>query len=261
MGHKSLAVNLSDLAAMGAEPAWFLLALTLPQDKPAWLEDFAEGMAALAGQAGIRLVGGDTTSGPLNICVTAAGLVEPGQALARNGARPGDLVVVSGVPGRAALALDQIRSGSDPQTVVRQALDYPQPRLELGLALRGLASSCIDVSDGLLADLGHILEQSGVGAEIDLEKLQADDSLAAIPAGRRWPLQLAGGDDYELCFTVPAAHAGRLEQASAVGAVRLSVIGRIREGQGIVVREPGGQPYQVPGRGYEHFSTAAGKET
>lgn len=258
LGHKSLAVNLSDLAAMGAEPAWFLLALTLPRAEPAWLDAFAEGMAALAGQCGIRLVGGDTTSGPLNICVTAAGCVEPGKALTRSGAQPGDLVVVSGVPGRAALALEQLKSGVDVHAEARRALDYPEPRLELGLVLSGLASACIDISDGLLADLGHILEQSGVGAEIDLDKLPEDPALAEIPSRQRWPLQLAGGDDYELCFTVPSDHAGRLEQAALSGAVTLSVIGRVREERGLSVREPNGQLYVLPVQGYEHFSAPAG---
>ena len=166
LGHKALAVNLSDLAAMGAEPAWFFLALTLPEIQPDWLEDFAQGMAGLAEDAGIQLAGGDVTSGPLSITITVLGLVESGQALRRTGARAGDLIVVSGTLGDAALALQAIAAGGSPDTVSGVALNRPIPRLELGLQLRGLASSCIDVSDGLLADLGHILLASGKGAEI-----------------------------------------------------------------------------------------------
>ena len=157
LGHKALAVNLSDLAAMGAEPAWYFLALTLPAVDSAWLDSFAEGMAKLAEDAGIELAGGDTTAGPLSITITALGLVEGGQALTRNGAQEGDLVAVSGVLGEAAFACKSLDVGITPDANARRALDHPIPRLSLGRCLRELATSCIDLSDGLLADLGHIL--------------------------------------------------------------------------------------------------------
>ena len=213
LGHKSLAVNLSDLAAMGAEPAWFLLALTLPEGDAEWVEAFAGGMSRLAHAAGVALVGGDTTSGQLSITITAAGLVAPGQALRRSGAEPGDRILVSGVTGLAALALRQIKAGLEPAAAARLALEFPVPRLELGTALCGLASDCIDVSDGLAADLGHILDRSGVGAVLDLGAMPVAPPLSELPDTERWALQLGGGDDYELCFTVPP---GQLDAVMAL---------------------------------------------
>jgi len=258
IGHKALAVNLSDLAAMGATPAWFLLALTLPSAADAWIEAFADGMATLAAAAPIRLAGGDVASGPLNVCVTALGLVASGAALTRSGARVGDLVVVSGRPGAAAHALQTVLGGGEPTPDDRAALDYPRPRLALGLALRGVASACIDVSDGLLADLGHILEASGVGAEVDAAGLPVPTSLAEWPEARRLPLQLAGGDDYELCFTLPARLEPELPGLAARGGVELSVIGRIVDRPGLTTRCADGSLYEPPRGGYEHFGAGPG---
>lgn len=254
VGHKALAVNLSDLAAMGAEPAWFLLALTLPDAEPAWLEPFAQGMARLAADHSIYLAGGDVAAGPLNVCVTALGLVEPGRALTRSGAAPGDLVVVSGQPGAAARALDALQSGGVPDDRELAALEFPQPRVKLGLALRGLATACIDLSDGLLADLGHILEASGVGAELELHRLPCAESMRSLSEEERWRWQLAGGDDYELCFTLPRALAGRLEALQRETALELTVIGRITAEPGLAVWRPDGSPYRAERPGYEHFS-------
>jgi thiamine-monophosphate kinase len=253
VGHKALAVNLSDLAAMGAEPAWFFLALTLPAADTEWLECFAAGMAQLATASGIYLAGGDLTSGPLNICVTAVGLVEAGRALQRSGAVPGDRVVVSGRPGAAAHALDTMRRGGEPDEQDRAALDYPVPRLELGRALQGVASSCIDLSDGLLADLGHVLDASRVGAELALDSLPCPASMAALPEHERWPLQLSGGDDYELCFTVPAASSKRLHALAQRCNCELTVIGAITAERGLKLRGPGGGVYRPARPGYEHF--------
>ena len=253
IGHKALAVNLSDLAAMGAEPAWFFLALTLPAADTEWLERFAAGMAGLAAEAGIYLAGGDLTSGSLNICVTAVGLVETGRALRRSGASPGDLVVVSGRPGAAARALDVLRRGGEPDEQDRAALDFPVPRLELGRALQGLATSCIDLSDGLLADLGHVLHASKVGAQLALDSLPCPASLAALPERERWPLQLSGGDDYELCFTLPAASRQRVDALAQRGNCELTVIGAITAERGLNLREPGGGIYRPARPGYEHF--------
>jgi len=258
VGYKALAVNLSDLAAMGAQPAWFLLALTLPRGDREWLDAFARAMARLAAESGIYLAGGDMTSGPLNVCVTALGLIEKGQALTRAGARPGDLVVISGRPGAAAHALQALQTGVPPHPADQKALDFPLPRLALGRALRGLASACIDLSDGLLADLGHILEASGVGAEIELPDLPCPDSMAALAPAQRWPLQLAGGDDYELCFTLAASsreELGGLEQAAGV---ELTVIGVVTEQPGLRVRQPDGELYRSEQSGYDHFSGSDG---
>ena len=254
VGHKALAVNLSDLAAMGAEPAWFFLNLSLPFESDAWLDEFAAGMADLASDAGVLLAGGDTTSGPLSVTVTALGFVEPGAALLRSGARAGDLVVVSGAPGRAAHALERIGQGEQPADAARAALDVPQPRLALGSALRGLATACIDVSDGLLADLGHILEQSAVGAEVYVDALPSDGELEGIDLAHRWSLQLAGGDDYELCFTVPAGAESRLDGLAADLGLALTVIGRITAERGLRVLQPGGEAFIPDRAGYQHFA-------
>ena len=211
LGHKSLAVNLSDLAACGARPLAFTLALSLPRADAAWTEAFAGGLLALADAHGCELVGGDTTQGPLNICITVFGEVPPGQALLRSGARAGDDIWVSGSLGDARLALEALLDHTTlpPGTLAaaRQRLEAPTPRVVLGQALRGIASSALDVSDGLLGDLGHILEQSRVGASLDTRLITP-----LLDAGRHTPLAidllhqctLSGGDDYELCFTAPA---------------------------------------------------------
>jgi thiamine-monophosphate kinase len=253
IGHKSLAVNLSDLAAMGARPAWFFMALTLPQEDRAWLDSFAQGMAALAADTGAMLAGGDITSGPLSVTVTALGLVRKGTALTRAGAREGDLVVVSGRPGAAASALAELEAGRAPDASDLAALNYPEPRLELGRALVGLASACIDLSDGLLADLGHILEQSGCGAELQLDRLPSPRSLSGRDPEDRWPIPLGGGDDYELCFTVPADSADRLPDLSRSCGLELTAIGRIVDRPGLRLRTANGGFYEAARAGYEHF--------
>jgi len=254
LGHKALAVNLSDLASMGAEPAWFFLALTVPAIDSSWLDSFAQGIAVLAAQAGIELAGGDTTAGPLSITITALGLVEPGKALTRAGAREGDLVVVSGELGAAAFALKALANGDMPDAASRSALDRPQPRLELGRRLQGLATSCIDLSDGLLADLGHILRASGTGAEIELERLPGSDSLVGLDEAERLELQTSGGDDYELCFTIPPHREAELAHIAEQTDVRLTVIGEITAAPGLRCKTRQGGVYLPPGKGYEHFS-------
>lgn len=253
VGYKALAVNLSDLAAMGAEPAWFLMALALPQADTAWVDAFATGMAELAVEADIRLVGGDVTSGRRSVCITAMGLVEPGTALRRDGAQPGDRVVVSGQPGRAANALRALESGDRPDAGDKLALQFPEPRLALGRALRGRATACIDLSDGLLSDLGHVLQRSGCGAVVELERIPCAETLLALPAQERWRRQLTGGDDYELCFTLPAAECGHLAALGEAAGIPLTVVGEITEAPGLTLLEPGGQRYQPQGTGWEHF--------
>lgn len=256
IGHKSLAVNLSDLAAMGAEPGWFFMALTLPTGDAAWVESFARGVAGLACEAGIVLAGGDTTSGGLSITITALGLVDKGRALTRGGAKPGDRVLVSGTPGRAALALQQIKAGTQPCEECRKALEYPIPRLALGAALPGTASACIDISDGLAADLGHILERSGTGARLDLGSLPYTDSLSGLGEEQRWALQLAGGDDYELCFTVPPEQMHRIPVLAAECGVALTEIGIISSQPGLALERPGGGIFEPGLAGFQHFAAA-----
>lgn len=252
VGYKALAVNLSDLAAMGAEPAWFFLSLTLPSMDADWVRDFARGMNELAGRAGIRLTGGDLTSGPLNVNVTACGLVPSGQALTRSGAREGDVIGISGPTGLAGRALLEWGRGRVPAPACAAALKRPEPRLAFGVALRGRAHSCIDVSDGLLADLGHIADASGVGAKIELERLPVPAELSDLAESDRWDLQLGGGDDYELCFTAAPDSWGAICEQGKTAGVEPICIGQITAGQGCTCVRPDGREYR-PGRaGYVH---------
>lgn len=260
VGHKALAVNLSDLAAMGAIPSWFFMALTLPSEDPYWLDAFANGVAGLASNSRIQLAGGDVSSGPLSITITALGLVHKEKFLVRSGAAPGDVIVVSGQPGAAAFALAMLKRGERPSVADLAALEYPTPRLDLGQSLIGLATSCIDISDGLAADLGHILEQSNTGAVVELENLPCPVSMVALPSQERWPLQLSGGDDYELCFTIPATSLSALPDLSKVTGVELTVIGLINDETELVFRAPGGERYKPPVDGYRHFDNHAGEE-
>lgn len=251
---KSLAVSLSDLAAMGAEPAWFFLAISLPDIDSEWCAEFAEGLLEMSVLGQIQLAGGDTTSGPLSITITAMGLVEQGGALRRDGARPGELIVVSGQPGLAALGLQQQQAGAAVHPVARQALKRPRPRLELGRQLSGFASSCIDVSDGLAADLGHILRASGCGAELRLSQLPAADAFSGLEEEQRWALQLSGGDDYELCFTLPKQNKPELAGIQQRTGVSLHVIGETTPGAGLKMLQPGGKEFLLQRAGYEHFA-------
>ncbi|ADL56343.1 thiamine-phosphate kinase [Gallionella capsiferriformans] len=254
LGHKTLAVNLSDLAAMGAVPRWATLAISLPAADDMWLEQFSAGFFALAARYGVDLVGGDTTRGPLNLCVTIFGEVDAQQALRRSGAQVGDEIWVSGTLGDAALALahmqGRVRLEDDEFASCAVALHQPQPRVALGLALRGLAGSAIDISDGFLADLGHILDASGVGAEIDFLALPVSDVVR-----RRFVASylLSGGDDYELCFTAPVS---RHAEVLAIGQeidLPLSCVGRIVAGHGCFVRDGDGKLIDTEGAGYDHF--------
>jgi thiamine-monophosphate kinase len=259
LGWKTLAVNISDMAAMGANPRWATLALSLPRADEAWLSAFASGFFACAKEFEVDLVGGDTTRGPLNLAVTIFGEVERGQALRRDGAKPGDDIWVSGTLGGAALALKALQGDVElvPEQLntCRRLLDQPQPRVALGLALRGIASSALDISDGLVGDLGHILERSGVGAEICFDALPAHPALEPLLA-ETWAQQcvLAGGDDYELCFT--ATH----EQHDAIKAIEESLglnltrIGRITAETDLQLLDAAGQPMQTTEGGYDHFA-------
>jgi thiamine-monophosphate kinase len=255
LGWKTLAVNVSDIAAMGARPRWATLAIALPNADEAWIAAFARGFFACAGEFGIDLIGGDTTRGPRNFCVTIFGEVAAGKALRRDGARVGDEIWVSGRPGRAALGLAHLQG----RTVLDEArradciaaLQRPQPRVALGLALQGLATAAIDVSDGLLADLGHILEASGVSAQL---------KIAALPAPTlERDAYLAGGDDYELVFTAPLAKHADIAALSQTLGLALACIGRIEAGPAgrMDVFDADGTPVDVPRRGYDHFANGS----
>ncbi len=257
LGHKTLAVNLSDLAAMGATPRWATLALSLPAVEEAWLEQFSRGFFGLAERHGVELVGGDTTRGALNLSVTIMGEVPKGMALRRDGASVGDDIWVSGTLGEAALALAHLqgRIALPPEVYATCAahLHQPQPRVALGFALRGIANSAIDISDGLLADLGHILERSQLGAELDYATIPC-----SLSGGQKNDLVqqcvLAGGDDYELCFTTPVEHRAEIEKISAVLTLPLTRIGKIIAGKGCTVRAADGSTMQIREQGYDHFA-------
>ncbi len=259
LGHKALAVNLSDLAACGAEPVGFTLALALPRADEDFLRGFAQGMWALADAHGIELMGGDTTAGPLNICITVLGLVPPHAALRRDAARPGDEIWVSGCLGDARLALEVFRgtralTGDDFDSV-RRAMEQPQPRVALGLALRGLAHAAIDLSDGLLGDLGHVLRRSGVGATLDFAALPRRAGLARQPRCVQQLCLLSGGDDYELLFTAaPAQHAAVLAAAQR-SSTAVRRIGHIHAAAGLQVLNETGQPMPVEATGFDHFKS------
>lgn len=263
LGHKALAVNLSDLAAMGAEPAWFLLNLTLPEADVRWLERFCRGMFNLAREYNVQLVGGDTSRGPLAIAIEAHGFVPDGMALRRSGAKAGDRIYVTGTLGDAALAL-QHRLGKQQLSnrdfaAVAERLDRPAPRVREGLALRGVAHSAIDISDGLLADLGHILELSHAGARIFLDKIPVSPVCRAHITKFGWEVALAMGDDYELCFTVPPQNVGSLEQLQF--ACGLHCIGEIEPDPGLRIVDESGEPYDPPFTGHDHFAKPKSGDT
>ena len=259
LGHKALAVNLSDLAACGARPLAFTLALALPRADEAFVAPFARGLLTLAQLHGIELVGGDTTCGPLNICITVMGEVPSGRALLRSGAQPGDELWVSGQLGDARLALEAFRGtlslSAAAFEATRRAMELPQPRVALGLALRGLASSAIDISDGLLGDLGHVLQRSGVGAVVELAQLPRSQWLAAQPEPVQQECLLAGGDDYELLFTAPARSHDEVLAAARNAGVAVSRCGRIEAGAGLRIVDSSGR--ELPAskwRSFDHFS-------
>jgi thiamine-monophosphate kinase len=257
IGWKALAVNLSDLAAMGARARWFVLALTLPQADKAWIEPFARGLKAMADQSGVALVGGDTTAGPLSITITAIGTVESGRALRRSCAKADDRVCVTGTLGDAALALrlglaTQCARFDADREFLKGRLNRPSPRLSAGFNLRGLASAAIDLSDGLAGDLKHILEASWVGAELFIDKLPVSEAFQRLaPADSRLALQAAGGDDYELCVCIPPQ---KLDEARRRLDLPLTEIGRITREPGLRWLDAKGRQQAVDLRGYQHFS-------
>lgn len=266
LGHKCLAVNLSDLAACGARPLAFTLALALPAAEEAWLDPFARGLLALADEHGCELIGGDTTKGPLTICITVFGEVPHGEALLRSGARAGDDIWVSGTVGDARLALEALRKTVElPAAVLaaaRDRMDIPQPRVALGQALRGVATAAVDISDGLLGDLGHVLQASHAGATVDadaaIDLLASNPALERCAAGfspeMRLDLVLAGGDDYELAFTAPAAARDAVASAALQAHTRVTRIGRIDAQPGLRVVDRHGKAIAGRFASFDHFA-------
>jgi thiamine-monophosphate kinase len=260
LGHKALAVNLSDLAACGATPRAFTLALALPRVDAAFLEGFARGLFALADAHGIALVGGDTTAGPLNICITVMGEAPLGAALLRSGAQAGDDLYVSGTLGDARLALEAFRGSvvlpGEGLAQARRAMELPQPRVALGQALRGIAHSAIDVSDGFLGDLGHVLARSGgLGATVEVDALPRSALLAAQPASLQRLCTLAGGDDYELVFSAPQAARAAVESAAAAAATPVARVGRLEAEPGLRLLDAKGQRLPNDYASFDHFKS------
>ena len=261
LGHKTLAVNLSDLAAMGARPRWALLAGALPAADEAWLAAFTQGLFALADRFDVTLVGGDTTRGPRTLSLTIVGELPAGTAITRGGARVGDDVYVSGTVGDAMLALAALQGRTELRAnelaPLQRRLDWPEPRVDLGLALRGIASSALDISDGLTGDLAHILEASAVGATLDLPAIPRSASLASRVQGPERELGLAcllaGGDDYELCFTAPVAARAAVLGAAAAAGVGAARIGTITAEPGLRIRDEHGAPLAALPRAFDHF--------
>jgi thiamine-monophosphate kinase len=267
IGHKALAVNLSDLAAAGSQPRCFFLALALPAADEVWLQAFTEGMFALADAHGCVLAGGDTTRvpelagemGPLTINITAVGAVPRGASLTRAGAQPGDDIWISGQLGDAALALladtGEVRLDDAAARAVRARLDQPTPRVHLGVALRGFATACIDVSDGLIGDLGHVLRRSKVGAMLGWATVPRSGSLRQQPRDVQIRCALAGGDDYELAFTAPARHRAAIESAAHNVRTLVTRVGVITEGRDLSVCDEADKPMDMPFKAYDHFGS------
>ena len=261
LGHKALAVNLSDLAAMGARPLGFTLALSLPQADDAWLAAFARGMFALADAHACPLVGGDTTRGPLNICITVFGEVMPGRALRRDAARVGDDIYVSGRTGEARLALEWLLGtpwaraavGTELPDDLRARLERPTPRLALGQALAGVAHAALDLSDGMTGDLGHILAASGVGADIALADLPVAPALANLPDAERLTSLLSGGDDYELMFTAPVSARDAVQATAQASGTTVTRIGKVTPAPGLRMLDVTGQTVAHSTKSFDHF--------
>lgn len=259
IGYKSLAVNLSDLAAMGAEPTWILLALTLPEANEAWLRQFTQGFFSLMQRFNCQLVGGDLTCGPLSVTVQALGFVPMEKALLRQGAQSGDRIYVTGTLGDAGLALAYLQKKvpfpltEEQIKFILRRLNCPEPRVDVGLALRGVANSAIDISDGLAADLGHILTASQIGAKIYLNKLPLSDALLNLREEEAWNFALSAGDDYELCFTVPQARENILRVMLAKLNCLYTCIGQLSEGNCLLLQDKNGSEFILKNTGYQHF--------
>ncbi|MCQ8879109.1 thiamine-phosphate kinase [Pseudoalteromonas shioyasakiensis] len=259
LGHRVLAVNLSDLAAMGAEPTWVSVALTLPTIDVEWLEEFTEGMHEIAEYFNVQIIGGDTTQGPLSITICAKGTIPHGTALRRSGAKVGDWIYVTGPLGDAGLAIEARKQGitvaPEHLRYINQRFDYPTPRVAAGQVLRGAASAAIDISDGLMADLGHILAMSQVSAQINVDKVPTSDAMRdTLNKTQQLPFILNYGDDYELLFTVPDDNKSMLELKLRQYGVEASCIGQIKSGEGHIELMLDGEKLEYQETGFEHFS-------
>ncbi len=259
LGHRAVAVNLSDIAAMGAEPAWISIALTLPSVDEQWMRAFSASIFEICEYYNVEVVGGDTTQGPMSITISAKGLVPQNKALRRSGAKPGDWIYVTGTLGDAAAAIDAINNRKTLpmkyQAFIKNRFEYPTPRVAVAQGLREVATSAIDISDGLLADLGHILERSNVGAVVNVDALPFSDALVgSSELEQRIAFALAGGDDYELLFTVPEDKRGALDVTMAHYGIKLTCIGQILGQSGKIDLKHKGEPYVFAGKGYQHFS-------
>jgi thiamine-monophosphate kinase len=249
IAHKSLAVNLSDIAAMGAKAKYYTLAIALPKIDKSWLQEFSDSLRQLSGHYQVSLIGGDTTRGALNITITMFGMVENSKALTRSGARPGDGVYVSGTIGDAGFCFWKLSNGLIPSNQELKRLNCPTPRVELGLALKNQASACIDISDGLEQDLSHILKTSSVGAVIEVEKIPISEALLGhIKDTNDWSIPLCGGDDYELCFTVPEDKEEALKKLSESCNVNITRIGVVTKSLGLQI-----EGFDGPSKSYQHF--------
>jgi len=249
IAHKSLAVNLSDIAAMGAKAKYFTLAITLPKIDKSWLQEFSDSLRQFSMNFNVSLIGGDTTRGPLNITITMIGIVESSKVLKRSGARPGDGVYVSGTIGDAGYCFWKLSNGLIPSNQELKRLNCPTPRVELGLELKNLASACIDISDGLEQDLSHILKASSVGAVIEVEKIPITEALDVhIKDTNDWSIPLCGGDDYELCFTIPECNKEGIVKISESCNVDITKIGVVSESLGLQI-----EGFDGPRKSYQHF--------
>jgi len=249
IAHKSLAVNLSDIAAMGAKAKYFTLAITLPKIDKSWLREFSDSLRQLSGHYEVSLIGGDITRGSLNITIAMIGIVENSKALTRSGARPGDGVYVSGTIGDAGFCFWKLSNGLVPSNQEFKRLNCPIPRIELGLVLKNLASACIDVSDGLEQDLSHILTASSVGAVVEVEKIPISEALLGhINDTNDWSIPICGGDDYELCFTIPEGNEETLKKISESCNVDITRIGVVSESLGLKI-----EGFDGPSKSYQHF--------
>jgi thiamine-monophosphate kinase len=252
IGHRAMAVNLSDLAAMGAEPAWASLSLSIPDSDEEWLAEFADGLLGLADRFGVALTGGDTVRGPLSISVNLQGFVQPGQQITRAGARPGDAIFITGATGEAAAGLEKLRTHSYSGTLAEKFL-RPEPRVKIGRDLVGYASSAIDLSDGLGVDLGRLMKASGTAAMLDLDRVPLSNCiLEEMDRDRARALALAGGDDYELCFTLPQANKALARKIARKHSLAVTCVGEVMSGSGVTLCGEGadaGMP-----NSWQHFS-------
>ncbi len=262
LGHRVIAVNLSDLAAMGAEPCWVSVAITLPEINEQWIDAFSSGLFETCDYYNVQVIGGDTTQGPLSVTITAQGIVPEGKAILRSGAKPGDFIYVTGSLGDAGLAVaarkHDLNISEQNRSFLNERLEYPSPRVGLGQAIRGTASAAIDVSDGLISDLRHILKASGVGAAIDVDKLPLSRALKqSVDEEQQINYALSAGDDYELLFTVPPDKRGALDVMVGQYGMEITCIGQVQGVEPKIDFRKNGESIELSLTGYQHFSTAA----